>query len=254
MERSEANRLLCAGRQMSPDEAGAAEARVEVAALIDDRITLVGYYWSQSCAGDHFTESWCRHVLDLIRRDPSAEFLRAPFFTFPASRSRNTLVSVRDEWLKQMELHSNSLQVLGNAANFFTQFDPPLADRLFRRACQLDGDEGPWAFRRSLLLSSQIKGGLTDHNFIRTRITELERTRFEPTDEKGRSYLFGELANCAFSAGMRRDAVRLARMSVGAALRSRGSHGFHDPWHAANILLGRLAMRSEDSQQAARHL
>ena len=255
MDRSEAYRLLRAGRQMSPDEADAAEARVEAAANpVGERILLVGFYWSRSCTSDRFAEIWCRHMIGLIRSDASADFLRIPFFASPASRSRGTLSTIRDEWLNQIDLHPTSVQVLDNAARFFTHFDPQVAERIFRRACQLDGDEGGWAFRRSLLLSSQIKGGLTDRNFIRTKITELERTGFEASDEEGRSYLFVELAECAFAAGIDRDAVRLAEISVNAARPPDSSAGFENPRHRANILLGRLAMRSGDCQQAAPYL
>ena len=255
MERRDANHLLRSGFDLSLDEAVAAEARVEAAANpIEERILLVVFYWSRSCTSDRFAESWCRHVIAVIRDDPTAELLGIPFFAGPASRSQETLTNVRDEWLKQMDLHPTSVPVLDNAASFFWRFDPPVADRLFRRASELDGDEGGWAYRRALLLSSQIADGLTDRNLIEARITELERTCFGPTDDKGRSYLFGELAACAYNVGLDRSSVRLALISVNAAQPSRGSDGFDDPLHEANILLGRMAMRSGDSQQAARYL
>jgi hypothetical protein len=164
------------------------------------------------------------------------------------------IASVRDEWLKQMELHPSRVQVVDNAAIFFARFDPLVADRLLLRASELDGDEGRWAYRRALLLTSQIRDGLTDRSFIEARITELERTCFKPTDEKGRAYLYGELAHCAFSVGLDRDAVRLAQISVNEAEPSRGSDGFDDPLHEANILLGRMAIRSGDPQRAAQYL
>lgn len=256
MERSEANRLLRTGRQMSPDEAGAAEARVEAAPqLIDERLTLVGFYWIQSCGSDRYADKLCSHVIDLIRHDPLAEFLRDPlFFVIPAGCSHDTRARIRDEWLKQMDLHPTSVQVLDNAASFFKEFDPLVADRLFRRACELDGDEGRWAFRRALLLSSQIRGGLADRFLIETKIKDLELSRFKQADEHENAYLLAELAACAFAVGMDRDATRLAHMSVNAAQPSHGSDGFDDPLHASNILLGRTAIRSGDRAQAARYL
>jgi hypothetical protein len=151
-------------------------------------------------------------------------------------------------------MHPASVPILDNAAVFFTNFDPPVADRLFGQACELDGHEGNWAYRKALLLSSQIRKGLIDSSAIGTKIKELEQTRFEETDVKGRPYVFAKLAHCAFAVGMDRDAIRLAQMSVVSAKPLGGSDAFDDPLHDANILLGRMAIRSGDRKLAARYL
>ena len=255
MKRIGALVLLQAGRDFSLEEAVAAEARVEVAPQrVAERLKLVGFYWYQSCRSDDFADKWCHHVLALIRHYPSAEFLRMGWFANPVRCSRDTLARIRDEWLKQVELNPASVQILDRAACFFATFDPPVADELFGQSCELDGDEGRWAFRKALLLSSQIKRGLIDSDQIAAKIKELEQTRFEQSDVKGASYVFAELAGCAFAAGFDDDAFRLANMSVNSAEPSSGSDAFDDPLHVANILLGRMAIRSSDKKEAARYL
>jgi hypothetical protein len=255
MERTEAFELFRAGQRLSSDDARTAEKRLESAPhLVHDRITLIGFYWKESCSGERFAENWCRHVLILVRLDPSAEFLRRPWFASPASCSREILASIRDEWARQLELHPASVPILENAAAFFARFDPPAADRLFKLGCTIDGHAGHWAHRRALLLSSQIKNGLADLDLISGKIRELELTHFEQTDDKGRSYVLGELAECAFAVGMDRDVVRLAQLSVNEAQRSHGSDGFDDPLHGSNILLGRAAIRAGNTTRAAKYL
>src|SRR5579871_679743 len=154
MERYDTFRHLQSGFHLSPDEAAAAEVRVGTDPnAVAERLSLVGYYWSKSCADDRFAEAWSRHVIDLIQRDPSADFLRMGFFTRPTGDCRETLLIIRDEWLTQMELHPSSVEIIHNAAAFFAELDPMIADRLMMRACEVDGDRGGWAFRRALLLS-----------------------------------------------------------------------------------------------------
>jgi len=254
MERHDAFHLLRSGFRWSPDKAADAEMRVGISPdAVAERLPLVGYYWSKSCANDRFAEDWCRHVVELIRRDPSANFIRMPFLARPASRCRAALLKVRDEWVRQMELHPASVEIIDSAALFFAELDPSISDKLLVRASQLDGNRGRWAHRRALLLSEQVRGGLSDRNLIRTRIEELERTCFEPADKEGRSYLSAELARCAFAAGLD-DAARLAQIAVTAGERSDRRVGFDDPLHDANIILGRIAMRSGDATGAARFL
>jgi hypothetical protein len=153
-----------------------------------------------------------------------------------------------------MELHPASVEIIDNAARFFAEFDPSISDKLLVRASQLDGNGGHWAHRRALLLSQQIRGGFSDCNLIRARIEELERTRFAPADNEGRSYVFAELARCAFAAGFDSDATRLAQIAVTAGERSDRPVGFDDPLHDANIVLGQSAMLSGDAIGAARFL
>ncbi|HEY2252962.1 MAG TPA: hypothetical protein VGH74_17945, partial [Planctomycetaceae bacterium] len=100
-----------------------------------------GFYWYQPGCGNDYVENWCRHVIALIRADSSAEFLHAPFFAGPACLSASTpgcsrdmIASVRDEWLKQMELHPSRVQVVDNAAIFFARFDPLVAANICQSA------------------------------------------------------------------------------------------------------------------------
>jgi TonB family protein len=79
-----------------------------------------------------------KHALWVIQNHPDSELASHPAVAGDYYGGAKYREQKKSLWLKQAAAHSTNPRVLASAASFVQQSDPPTAERLWKRACELD--------------------------------------------------------------------------------------------------------------------
>ncbi len=144
------NTWIAEGFKITAGEAQQFEERVaRNAEDVEARSKLIYYYLYNA-----LHEPLSKHVLWMIEHHPDSQLaVLAP--TWPASTQDTA--QRKQLWLQQADRHSGNPQVLGNAARFFMQMDPPAAERLLKRASEIDGTNLTWRSQLAALYARMIQ-------------------------------------------------------------------------------------------------
>jgi hypothetical protein len=248
--------LVVQGPDLSDDEVNELEAL-----LVADphnlpvRTKLLAYYTGKESLSSSERGSWLKHITWVIQNSPDARVAGSPMCMIYPMFYPEGYQKLAHLWLKQVAAHEENPAVLANAANFFTFHDNQMAESLLVRAHVLDPDNPGWSRRLGQLYTTMmIRAPSAEREDLAKRsLTHLERA-LDKTSFENRFYLFSYLAKISFEAGDWKKAKNYADLLLSHATKHQNDWNYGNAIHIGNLVLGRLALRRGDTQEAIARL
>ncbi len=271
------------GMSLTAEEAQALEERLERNPRdLQARSRLIVYYFPRSHLNGAVRRIHHEHVLWLIRNAPHADVLGSPDSQIQPFFDSDSYRAGKQTWLSHIEREPSNVTFLGNAANFFSDFqDGDLDIETLQSAQSYDPDNSKWPtllghrYLQDALFAEQIRGQVETPEFIdaddlpnslaemfdqavavRPSSAALALEQFELAYERAdsdneRTRLRDALARAAFEAE-RYDDARAHASALLNAPPTPASDGMAT--HRGNIILGRVALVEDDVERAKYHL
>jgi tetratricopeptide (TPR) repeat protein len=252
--------LLSKGADLTAEEAEDFETK-----LVKDpddlslRIMLFNYYSASGCKSGSMLEKRIEHLLWIIENCPDKKIAGLSLLTFVDSEK--TYKKLKKLWLKQTEKYADNAVVWGNAGYFFMFYDLDLAEKLFKKAKELEPDNPEWPERLSYVYSTRQfdPSATVRESFAQKAVEEMEEALTLADIDEEKLMLIPELAKNAFNSGDFKKASKYAKEALALAEQSIKAEGdtnwYHwDIFHGANIVLGRIALSSWEMEAAREHL
>ena len=260
------------GRSLSPEEL----LRIEHQEVPRDRelaarIMLLGKHFLSTETAARATRAG--HVHWIIRFHPNSTTAGSPDAYLDRSREAGAYESAKQLWLQQCAASKSDATVLGNAARFFLLNEPEVAERLFREAQKLEPNNPRWQELLAQLYSLSARHGSEEKRnrrarqaFIELEIAEQIRSSHsgaQPQAESRAIEILSRLhtlparAKAAFAAGELAIARELAQECLALATSAELPKYFHNDGnaiHYSHLVLGRVALREGDVEQAETRL
>lgn len=239
--------VLEVGSQLSEEEAKALEkVLVDEPEHQNSRVQLIGYYGRF----DRDSEAWTRrieHIMWLIRNQPEARVLATPDGTVDRYLEADCYGEASSAWSQHLESMPENLDVLRNAAEFYTLDDRRLAIELIQRAQRIDESNPEWATELGHLYSLEMDGdGEPDPNAAALALIQFERA-YELLGKAHGDHILKDLAKAAFVAGETEKARKYAD-----AMLSNITAGwnFGNRIHHGHLILGQIALGEGNLEEA----
>jgi len=245
--------LTMSGRNLSSEGADSLEEKL-VADPTDmvSRARLLGYYSRDMFRSKSAREAKGRHVLWLIENMPEAEVLGIPAGQLNALLDAKVYLEGKKLWLEHIEKSPGNLAILGNAASFFLLRDRTLAEEFLLKARSLDPKNAEWAQELGHLYSLGMMGVPAEaRKELAAKALEQFETAYDLTPDMTRSFMLQELAKAAIEAEEAEKANEYAHKMLASGGKDWNSG---NNIHHGNIILGRIALREGDIENARRHL
>jgi hypothetical protein len=256
VERSDADRDALEGMKLSVEDAQQLEETLKHKP--DDlsiRAKLLGYYSSR-----HLRSEWIdgiaeREVLWLIEHHPEARLAGLPYAQFDANSNPSAYQEGAALWKQQVSIRTNEAPVLRNAANYFLLHDPVLAEDLLKKGATVEprNPEWPNALGHLYLLRVRKKTPEEAKHAVAAALDQYERA-YALTPEAYKPYLLDDLAKTAFDAGETNKARIYADQMLGEAQSQKKDWNRGNDVFFGNLVLGRLALKAGDIEQAKHYL
>ena len=237
--------LLYLARNMSKAKVAELEAEVKKdPENIDNRLSLIGYYsWTGQNTVDMVRLR--AHVVWMVQNHPEHAATGEPSLRdLPDDPDGN--IQIAALWTKNIELRGNDYNVLKNAEKFFFSRNPAEAERILHRLYEKDPVNREWPAELTKLYAMfGIPGFDTDDPAEKSaeayrRVLQLTR------DPRSRETLAADMAEAEFKISNYKGAAFLAKIHLQSA--DRGAV------QRANTLLGRVALRTDDTESAKQYL
>ena len=271
------------GMNLTAEEAEALEERLERNPRdLQARSQLIVYYFPKSHLNPAVRRVHHEHVLWLIRNAPHDDVLGSPHSQVQPFFDSESYGAGKQAWLSHIEREPSNVTFLGNAANFFSDFqDGDLVIETLQSAQSYDPDNSRWPtllghrYLRDVLMAEQLRGQLQVPEFLEAddlpgsladlfgqvpaeepskavlALEQFERAYERADSDIERTHLLVELARAAFEAERYDDARTHASALLDAPPTPVGDD---TATHRGNIILGRVALVADDVEQAKYHL
>lgn len=246
----DAHSLAMSGRNLTVEEAEALEERVaQDPHDVDSRTILLGYYSTRQFQDGSSRIANQRHILWLIVNSPEVEVLGTPYGQLDAHLDAQAYAQGKKAWIDHLKRRPENLELLEHSANYFLLPDRELARESLQRARAVDRDNPKWpkALGRLFLLEMN-----SDSLKVRTDAAGKALEQFEIayglSTDRARTLLLHSLAKAAFEAKQPHKAGEYAEEM----LRQKGRNG--NNLHFGNIILGRLALKDGQLEEAKQRL
>jgi hypothetical protein len=219
------------------------------------RAKLLGYYSSRHQRSEWIDGIREREVLWLIEHHPEARLAGLPYAQFDANSNPSAYEEGAKLWKRQIAIHTNEPPVLRNAANYFLLSDHPLAKDLFKKCAVVDPWNPEWHNMLGALYSVEFTGKKSSEARISAAaaLHEYERA-YALTANEYKSYLLDDMTRCAFAADETNRAKMYAEQSLQAAQLGKEDWNRGNEIFFGNMVLGRLALKAGDVEQAKHYL
>jgi hypothetical protein len=253
----DAYELSLEGRALTHRAAKALERRLDRNPReLETRVRLMAFYGKGAAGSRAVRQKFKAHYLWFIERFPESQVCSIPIFELPPYSSRAFYDRARELWLAHCRGSKVSVEVLANAAQFFTGLDDDRkAQKLLQRAEALQPRRVEWKTRLGDLHQRRANRGPASRRTARARaaLGKYEEARRLTRDRNLRFYKLPALARAALAAGDLRKAKKYATAAISEAevfrdwARGNGIHHGH-------AVLGRIAFARGDLALAAKHL
>ncbi len=244
--------LAVGNSNLSPDEVAALEQKVELDANdIASRVKLLGYYFLARSHSDAANSARRKHILWLIEHASTLDISGSPYAGVDHIADPEGYAQAKAAWLKQIEANPDDVRVLDNAAKFFTLSDRDRAIESLEKAHTLDQKNPEWLERLGHI---HFLGMHSNSSAERMRAAKTALEYFEsalglsaPKDD----HLLVYVAKSALAADESTKARGYAKQML-----NKGDSGWNAGIniHHGNIVLGRLALREGNIEEAKKHL
>lgn len=247
------SRLTMSGSRLTAEEVESLEKQIEKEPNdITSRTILLGYYFRKQYQNKSACEAKQKHVLWLIQNLPESEVLATPYGQLNAFLDKEAYSQGKKAWINQLKTKPANLKLLENSANFFLMYDRELARESLQKARSLDMKNPKWPKKLGLLYSLDMIGKpLKAKKDAAGKALEQYEIAYELSTDKGRVYLLESLAKVTLAAGKPQKAKEYAEKML-----SQNSPGwsYGNNIHYGNIILGKIALASNDIEQAKNRL
>lgn len=239
-----------AGNSLKPAEALELEAAlIDKPNDISSRTKLLGYYFSGKGRTAENKLKKRDHILWVIRHQPESDLAGLPYTQLHPVMDADGYVEVKKLWLEQIEKHADNAMVLGNAASFFLQSDPEIAEDLLKKAAALEPTNPKWPDQLGQLYSFSDGKDAAAKAFA-----EYEKAQSMDKDAMTRTYRLDTLTKAAFSAGALDKASEYAIEALEQSQKKAKDWNTGNAIHHANNTLGRIALKKGDQKLAGEYL
>ena len=241
------------GIRLTAEEAESLEKQIEKNPHdITSRTKLLGYYFGKQFQNQSAREAKQKHVLWLILNSPESEVLATPYGELNAFLDKEAYSQGKKAWINQLETSPASLKLLEHSANFFQQHDRELARESLQTARSLDMDNPKWPTKLGHLYSLDM---IRKSSKVKTNAAEKALEQYEIayklSTDREQDALLQSLAKVALAANKPKKAREYAEKML-----SQNSPGWNygNNIHHGNIILGKIAMASDDLDEAKKRL
>jgi tetratricopeptide (TPR) repeat protein len=219
---------------------------------ITSRTKLLGCYFAKQFQNQFAREAKRKHVLWLILNSPESEVLSTPYGELDAFLDTEAYSQGKQAWIDQVKRKPANLNVLENSANFFLLHDRELAIESLQTARSLDIDNPKWPAKLGHLYSlDMITNSLKVKTNAAGKALEQFEIAYKLSTDMGRDALLQSLAKAALAANKPQKAKEYAEKML-----SQNSSGWNygNNIHHGNIVLGKIALASDDLDEAKKRL
>ena len=242
------------GGKLTNDEVQALEE--ELAAEPDNkaiRKKLLGYHFRTSLRNKADAKRKVEHILWFIENDPESKAFSTPYLKIHGRLNLEGYRKAANKWDEVLEQDPENADIIKSAANWFANDEPEKSVRLAEQGKELEPGDSSFPellaqnYRHQVLFTKdeEKKSELAKKSFEELKIA------FELSEPKKRGSMRGRMAKAAFAAGEFEDAKSFANQML---------DDKSDNWnsgnnvHAGNNILGLIAIKSGDLQEAKRRL
>jgi len=216
---------------------------------LESRTKLLGYYFRKRTQDPESKAAKARHVIWLIQNAPAADVLGLPYGQLDKILEPDAHEQARQAWLAELEDTPENLGVVKNAAAFFLLHDRETAETLLRKGQEADPDNAEWAVALGglywLNLQSLIDGPA--RSSIAKQAFDQYKRAYERSEPVAREFLVIDPAKSAFDAGEMDAAETFSKETLAG---SETSANAGNRIHHGNLILGRIALRKGDVEEA----
>ena len=246
------SRLTMSGSRLTAEEVESLEKQIEKDPNdITSRTKLLGYYFRkqfQKSARD----AKQKHVLWLILNSPESEVLATPYGELNPLMYKEAYSQCKKAWTNQLKTKPANLKLLENSANFFLQHDRELARESLQKARSLDMKNPKWPKKLGFLYSlGMMRKPLEAKQNAAGKALEQYEIAFELSTDSQQGYLLKSLAKVSLAAGKPQKAKEYAEKMLS---QNRPGWNYGNNIHYGNIILGKIALASNDIEQAKKRL
>jgi len=248
-----ASRLAMSGYRLTAEEVESLEKQIEKDPNdITSRTKLLGYYFRKQFQDKSARQAKQKHVLWLILNSPESEVLATPYGELNPFQDKETYSQGKKAWIKQLKTKPDNLKLLENSANFFLMHDRELAVESLQKARSLDMENPKWPQKLGHLYSlGMMRKPLKAKTNAAGKALEQFEIAYKLSTDMGRDALLQSLAKVALAANKPKKAREYAKKML-----SQNSSGWNygNNIHQGNIILGKIALASNDLDEAKRRL
>lgn len=248
--------LAIEGRELSAENAAQLEETVRVNPNdLPARAKLLGYYFLKTYESENARKARQKHILWIIENKPSSEIAGRPEAILDPLLDEGVYSEAKRLWLKQVQAHEINTVVLGNAANFFFIYNEDLAEGLLKKAQELEPENPEWSERLGQLYSlMSMTPAVSSKETAMKSLKQLESALSNTTEERNRFYILDNVAKAAFKVDDIDKATTYATDLLNLAPLYKDDWNYGNAIHHANLVLGRIALKSGDVEKAKIHL
>jgi hypothetical protein len=220
------------------------------------RIVLLGYYFRKPFCDESVMAKCNKHILWIIEKAPDSAIAGLPYPHLSPDEDGEAYDQAKHLWLRHVETNGANTAILANAAHFFRRAEPDTSEHLLKKAQSLEPTNPEWSKRLAHLYKSGSwhRSRKARREAAARSLAELENALKNTTDVLGRCYLLADLARAAFEAEDLEKAQAYASELLTMAAQPDYANDAGDAVHHGNLVLGRLALRSGNLEQAKSHL
>ncbi len=221
------------------------------------RVLLLGHYGVKACLFESARQARDKHIMWIIENAAECPFVAGIDIHVDASEEPNIFDHAKELWLNRLGTEMDNTAVLANAAKFFESHDPHLSEALLKKGQTLERENPKWLRCLGELHQSELKGlsGEARRAAAAQSLVEFEGAAALEPNEYRRFYMLPALSRVAFEAGEFEKAEAYARQLLESLADAKCSYAPDgDAVHCANLVLGRLALRSGETEEAKSHL
>lgn len=235
---------------------------------VSSRTQLLGYYMHlQPVNHPSVLEAKREHVLWLVQNSPEAEVLGTPEGTIFAIFDPIGYSQVKEAWMTQLERSPKNVTMLGNAANFMLATATNImalneresAIKLLQRARSLEPSNPKWATElgHTYALETQLYALESPWGSPEAvkQAADKALAQFENAyalqGDHGKDALLPDLAKAAYAADQLTKARKYAEITLQV---STSDWDYGNRIHHGNLVLGRIALREDNIDEAKTRL
>lgn len=223
--------------------------------LIDDqsnlnnRISLISYYYFGSLKSPDAEASFGRHALWIIENEPEHRIAGMGFTMIDETVDPAGYAKSKEIWKKHVAANPTNAVILGNAARHVSHGDRELAETYLLKAREVEPDNPEWPERLGLLYMRASESTLACSKALRS-FEEAFTRRFG----SARYNALASVGQAAFCANEIEKARRYAHELLDAAMEQQGGWNFGNAVYYGNTILGRIAAQEGNIVAAELHL
>ena len=255
-DQEDSARLLMEGRNLSDEEAKIFEDQLAANPNnLSLRSKLLGYYFLKQRQSDSARKARQKHIMWIIQNHPEDGITGLPYANLNPSIDGEIYYEAKKLWLKHIETQNKNTDILGNAAAFFLRSDKDVAEDLFKRAQALEPYNPKWPERLGHLYAIGLsrKSAEVKTEIAIKSLEQWEKALNLTTEEIKKFYMLEDIAKVAFEAGDLNKAETYATELLHKSSQYK-NWNYGNAIHHGNLILGRLALKSDELEKAKKYL